>query len=833
MKFLKENNILNETEELDNRVKQLKQKISRLDDYAQRHGYDAVIIFDGIKDTVENHMNKYKDELAKIYDSKEFFEESKNFDLDEALGLKEGVGYKFIIIDEEDDCIKDDNGEPLVFEFIEDASEYIDNNNLDNVRIVKKESLKEGISKNMTAKDIAEKHGVSVEDIRKQLEIGVKVEKEHTDDEKKAERIALDHLFEIPNYYDKLDKMEKSALKESNDYSYETIKNQILDKNFSKKLLLQKVYNSLTRGEISKTQYKELVDEINSRVEGPLQEDTNSSKVVNPERIAKSLAKQLARKELHYDVHIYVNGKRYTIDDNGNLVYDIDADPRDYFKYVREPNILSMSFEGPLYDEINYDNIELLQPFFEKYGLFYELGNAWNLSVYAINDKDDAEWDKLLSDLNPNAFNESLKENKSLKEELDENGEELWQPGDVVRIKKEWLEKYEDPNKDYIVFEDYGNGRVKVFSESKLSVFGGYTNVWGKEMMYKIGHIDLDQQKKNESLKESKDNLTIEDMFNSVGVENVFDKNGYFTQEAEEKYEEVGKKFFDNMDEFDELCAEEHCFEIIGEKLIQGKSEETVRKNTETEIKAGKDPKQAYAIAKSIQKKNMKESFEDEHLGEVDNFDDDEYIELDRKAVMEDDYEKEIIELGKERWVKTPKDEEVWDSLSDDDKYFLSMSNDMGFWFDDIQGNEEFEDRYYQLSSKFSKSKSIEESLDDEADYFNGEDTNESDNEIEYDDEIEIYGLDEQLEKETDPKKKEEIQVEIDRVDKEINYADDHNNPAEVIKLQQEMSELNEETEEEKIQKELEKGDDESVFTEDELKLTDDDLDILNHMGNI
>lgn len=51
-------------------------------------------------------------------------------------------------------------------------------------------------------------------------------------------------------------------------------------------------------------------------------------------------------------------------------------------------------------------------------------------------------------------------------------------------------------------------------------------------------------------------------------------------------------------------------YEIIDEKLIQGKSDETVRKNTETEIKAGKDPKQAYAIAKSIQRKNMKEDFE-------------------------------------------------------------------------------------------------------------------------------------------------------------------------------------------------------------------------------
>lgn len=38
--------------------------------------------------------------------------------------------------------------------------------------------------------------------------------------------------------------------------------------------------------------------------------------------------------------------------------------------------------------------------------------------------------------------------------------------------------------------------------------------------------------------------------------------------------------------------------------LIQGKSDETRSKNIATEIKAGKDPKQAAAIAYSIQKEN-------------------------------------------------------------------------------------------------------------------------------------------------------------------------------------------------------------------------------------
>jgi hypothetical protein len=46
-----------------------------------------------------------------------------------------------------------------------------------------------------------------------QVKKGIKVEMEHTSDERIAERIAKDHLSEIPDYYDRLDRMEKSASK--------------------------------------------------------------------------------------------------------------------------------------------------------------------------------------------------------------------------------------------------------------------------------------------------------------------------------------------------------------------------------------------------------------------------------------------------------------------------------------------------------------------------------------------------------------------------------------------------------------------------------------------
>ena len=57
--------------------------------------------------------------------------------------------------------------------------------------------------------EIAKKHGVSIKKIEKQLKKGIHIEKEHTTDAAKAMEIALDHLNEMPDYYDKLERMER------------------------------------------------------------------------------------------------------------------------------------------------------------------------------------------------------------------------------------------------------------------------------------------------------------------------------------------------------------------------------------------------------------------------------------------------------------------------------------------------------------------------------------------------------------------------------------------------------------------------------------------------
>ena len=47
----------------------------------------------------------------------------------------------------------------------------------------------------------------------KELKMGIKIEAEHTDDPDIAKRIAKDHLSEFPDYYTRLEKMEKEAKK--------------------------------------------------------------------------------------------------------------------------------------------------------------------------------------------------------------------------------------------------------------------------------------------------------------------------------------------------------------------------------------------------------------------------------------------------------------------------------------------------------------------------------------------------------------------------------------------------------------------------------------------
>lgn len=56
---------------------------------------------------------------------------------------------------------------------------------------------------------LADRHGVSLEEIEAEIDRGIEVELEHTTDEEIAHEIAMDHVYEDPAYYSKLGTIEE------------------------------------------------------------------------------------------------------------------------------------------------------------------------------------------------------------------------------------------------------------------------------------------------------------------------------------------------------------------------------------------------------------------------------------------------------------------------------------------------------------------------------------------------------------------------------------------------------------------------------------------------
>lgn len=117
------------------------------------------------------------------------------------------------------------------------------------------------------------------------------------------------------------------------------------------------------------------------------------------EDLANEIFEWLVEHDMWMDVRIYFNGKYWDSHNPETNEYYYDeyrhytgeADPKDYFEYVREPeNILSMSFEGPLYEVLNgyrpggWKLEEEFRNIFYKYNVYYELGYAWSLTAYEI-----------------------------------------------------------------------------------------------------------------------------------------------------------------------------------------------------------------------------------------------------------------------------------------------------------------------------------------------------------------------------------------------------------------------------------------------------------------
>ena len=124
------------------------------------------------------------------------------------------------------------------------------------------------------------------------------------------------------------------------------------------------------------------------------------------EEMVNEIQEFLKKYEMLSDVCFYFNNKRYKWERDwsqiSQKIYNLEIteniSPLDYFEYINHEHILSMSFEGDLYDILNgytdyaYGLQDKFNELLEKYGLYYELGNSWNLSLYPINDDMEIEY---------------------------------------------------------------------------------------------------------------------------------------------------------------------------------------------------------------------------------------------------------------------------------------------------------------------------------------------------------------------------------------------------------------------------------------------------------
>lgn len=128
---------------------------------------------------------------------------------------------------------------------------------------------------------------------------------------------------------------------------------------------------------------------------------TNNRKTLtkkNIEAMAYAIMEQLIKHHADEDVFIYFNNCKIRTSEKNEMRIIIKSEgynPHDYFEYAAYDHILSMSFEGRLYDIIDSNGIpSYIQKIFDKYGVYSELGNMWNLTCYPQDDAMKIEYTK-------------------------------------------------------------------------------------------------------------------------------------------------------------------------------------------------------------------------------------------------------------------------------------------------------------------------------------------------------------------------------------------------------------------------------------------------------
>jgi hypothetical protein len=112
------------------------------------------------------------------------------------------------------------------------------------------------------------------------------------------------------------------------------------------------------------------------------------------EKVALALRKFLEERGLWAGCQMYYNGKKIRRQSNTIDAIEDGANPHDVTEYGNPDTITLIFEEGELYGELNYGTYnpltgkynwkttDALHTMLEKLGWYYELGHAWNLSLF-------------------------------------------------------------------------------------------------------------------------------------------------------------------------------------------------------------------------------------------------------------------------------------------------------------------------------------------------------------------------------------------------------------------------------------------------------------------
>ena len=98
------------------------------------------------------------------------------------------------------------------------------------------------------------------------------------------------------------------------------------------------------------------------------------------EELTLKLIMYLQKHRMFHNINIYVNNQCFSSDFHVG-----DTEKNTQIVEYNNPDTLTMTFEGPLYDELNYNRSNTrrdLEQIFAQYGFYFEQGYAWSLAAY-------------------------------------------------------------------------------------------------------------------------------------------------------------------------------------------------------------------------------------------------------------------------------------------------------------------------------------------------------------------------------------------------------------------------------------------------------------------